>query len=180
MRNQNKKNRISTLYFLKLLHTGCSRKSNHNKNPSVKSNHNKNPRTLSIAKLLYIRCSGKDKITLLLSQSTWNFKKSDFYTLSLSKSFWVNSGNSKEENSNQETIHFQNAIYRVLHEMSNITASFAELVKSWRINDFYTYTSGKQGKIKIKKLESGDYTFRNCHTLSSTKEAITLVLLRGT
>ena len=56
---------------------------------SGKSNHNKNAcvRTLSISKLLYIRCSGKDAVTLVLSLSTWNFKKRDFYTFSLSKSF---------------------------------------------------------------------------------------------
>ena len=66
----------------------------------------------------------------------------------------MNSGKSKEENEDQETIHFQNAIYRVLHEISNITASFAELVKSWRINNCYTYTSGKQWGIKMEKLDT--------------------------
>ena len=44
----------------------------------------------------------------------------------------------------------------------NITASFAELVKTWRINDFYTYNLGKQWEIKIKKSESGHYKFWNC------------------
>ena len=42
-------------------------------------------KTLNILKLLYTRCSEKDVITLLLSRSTWNFKKTDFYTPSLSK-----------------------------------------------------------------------------------------------
>ena len=77
MGNQNKKNRISTLYFSKLLHTGCPRKSNHNRNPSV--------RTLNFSKLLYIRCSGKDVITFARSRSTWNFKKVTF-----THSIWVN------------------------------------------------------------------------------------------
>ena len=97
--------------------------------------------------------------------------------MTVAESFWVNSGKSKE----QETMHFQNATYRVLREISNITASFAELVQSWRINDFYTYNSGKQWQIKTKKLESGHYTFPNCYTLCYTlcKEAITLLLLPG-
>ena len=60
-----------------------------------------------------------------------------------------------------------------------MTASFAELVKSWRVNDFYTYNSGKQWEIKMKILESGDYTLPNGYTLCSTKEAITVLLLGG-
>ena len=42
---------------------------------------------------------------------------------------WVNSGKSKQEEKNQQTLHFGNAIYRVLHEQSNITGSFAEHVE---------------------------------------------------
>ena len=42
---------------------------------------------------------------------------------------WVNSGKSKSENQNHDTIHFPNAIYRVLHEGTNITVSFAEHLK---------------------------------------------------
>ena len=56
-------------------------------------------------------------------------------------------------------MHFEIALYRVLHEISNITTSFTELVKISRINDFYAYTLSKQWEIKTKKLESGRYTF---------------------
>ena len=64
----------------------------------------------------------------------------------------MNSAKSKDEKWKQETKkHFQNAIYRVLHEISKIIASFAEIVKTCRINDFYTYNLGKQWEIKIKK-----------------------------
>ena len=42
---------------------------------------------------------------------------------------WVNSDKSKSENQNHDTIHFPNAIYRVLHEGTNITVSFAEHLK---------------------------------------------------
>ena len=38
----------------------------------------------------------------------------------------MNCGKSKEENQNQEAMHFENAIYRVLHERCNNTAFFAE------------------------------------------------------
>ena len=75
--NQNKYLSIRTLNIPKLPYKGCSGKSNQNKNPSI--------RTLNISKFLYTGCSGKDAITLALSRSTWNFKKSDFYTFSLSK-----------------------------------------------------------------------------------------------
>ena len=71
----------------------------------------------------------------------------------------MNSGKSIEENSNQETMHFQNTINRVFHEISNITASLGEFEKSRIINDFYTYNSGKQWETKIKKLEPGQYIF---------------------
>ena len=43
--------------------------------------------------------------------------------------FWVNGGKWKEENRNQETVRFENAMCRVLHEKSNISASFEEHLK---------------------------------------------------
>ena len=42
---------------------------------------------------------------------------------------WVKSEKSKENNRNQDTLHFENAIYRGLHERSNNTAPFAEPLK---------------------------------------------------
>ena len=39
---------------------------------------------------------------------------------------WVNSGKSKQEKKNQQTLNFENAIYRVFHKRSNIAASFEE------------------------------------------------------
>ena len=39
---------------------------------------------------------------------------------------WVNNDKSRQKNNNEDTIQFENAIYRVLHERSNITTSFAE------------------------------------------------------
>ena len=75
--NQNKNPRIRTLKISKLLYTGCSGKSNQNKNPSI--------RTLNISELPYKGCFAKDATTLFFPRSTWNFKKGDFYTFSLSK-----------------------------------------------------------------------------------------------
>ena len=54
------------------------------------------------------------------SQSTYNFFKKVTFTQVL----WVNSGKSKQKK--QDTIHFGRAIYKMLHERINITASFVE------------------------------------------------------
>ena len=43
--------------------------------------------------------------------------------------FWVNRGSSDQKFLNQDIIHFENAINRVLHERSNITASLVEHLK---------------------------------------------------
>ena len=42
---------------------------------------------------------------------------------------WVKSEKLKQEEQNQDTLHFENAIYRVLHERSNNPASFGEPLK---------------------------------------------------
>ena len=36
----------------------------------------------------------------------------------------INSDKSKRNSQNEDTLHFENVVYRVLHEKSNITASF--------------------------------------------------------
>ena len=54
--------------------------------------------------------------------------------------FWVNSGKSKLRNKNQETLRFENATYSVLHERSNITASFAEPLQFQKnLHSFWDY-----------------------------------------
>ena len=82
-------------------------------------------RTLYIYKLLYTGCSTKK------SNNTGSFAEhlKFFKKVTLTHAPWVNSGKWKQKNSNQNTIHFENAIYRVLHERSNITASLAEHLK---------------------------------------------------
>ena len=42
------------------------------------------------------------------------------------QALWVSDGKSKLKSENEDTTHFENAIYRVLHESSSITAPFAE------------------------------------------------------
>ena len=42
---------------------------------------------------------------------------------------WVNRRKSKQKKQNQENIDLENAIYRMLHERRNITASFGEQLK---------------------------------------------------
>ena len=46
--------------------------------------------------------------------------------------------NQNKKNKNQDTIHFEIAIYAVLHKRNNITASFAEQVKFQDKKDFYS------------------------------------------
>ena len=42
------------------------------------------------------------------------------------RTIWVNNGKSRQTNYNEDTTQFGNAMYRVLHERSNITTSFTE------------------------------------------------------
>ena len=51
----------------------------------------------------------------------------------------VNNDKSRYNNLNEDTIHFDNAIYSVFHVRSNITASFAELLK---FQEQLTFTHG--------------------------------------
>ena len=91
--NSNGKYRIRTLYFLKLLCTGCSRKNPIKLLPSrctwnflnkwllyvnfgwtVANRDQKTKiRRIYILKMLYTWCSTKEAVSLLLSRSTWNF-----------------------------------------------------------------------------------------------------------
>ena len=82
---------------------------------------------------------------------------------------------------NQDTIHFENATYKVLHLRSSITAPFAEHQKFQEKNDFYTFTLGqtwqnKINKTRIRALYISNLLYAGC----STKEAITLLLLWNT
>ena len=45
------------------------------------------------------------------------------------QALWVSDGKSKLKSENEDTTHFENAIYRVLHESSSITAPFAEYLE---------------------------------------------------
>ena len=53
-------------------------------------------------------------------------------------------------------MHFENAIQRVLHEKSNITAPFAEHLEFPEKEDFYTFTLLQtcQNKINKNKIRS--------------------------
>ena len=60
----------------------------------------------------------------------------------------VNSDKSKQNDQNQDTLHFENVIYRVLHERSNITAFLSEPVKFQQELNFTYAPSGNTGKLK--------------------------------
>ena len=60
----------------------------------------------------------------------------------------VNSDKSKWNYQNQDTLHFENVIYRLLHERSNITISFVELVKFQQELNFTYASMGNTGKLK--------------------------------
>ena len=63
----------------------------------------------------------------------------------------------KQNNQNPGTLHFETAIYRVLHERSSHTASFKEHLK---LQEKLTFADPSwMNCSKLKKLESGHYTF---------------------
>ena len=61
---------------------------------------------------------------------------------------WVNNGKSRYNNKNEDIIHFENAIYRVLYERSNITTSFAEHLKFQEKLTFTYELCVNSGKLK--------------------------------
>ena len=61
---------------------------------------------------------------------------------------WVNSDKSKYNNQNQDTFHFENVLYRVLHERSNIPASFLEPLQTQEKLNFTYSLSVNSGKLK--------------------------------
>ena len=181
--NQNKKNRIRTLYVLKLLYTGCSTneaitlllwQSTWNFEKScllqmpfgiIVGNQILKTRIKRqyILKLLHTGCSTKETIGMLPSWSTWNFSNKKLFDIHHG---WI------VQNQNKTTriyifwkyyIHFQNATYRALQERSNDTASFAEHLK---LQEKLTCADAlwiNCSQLKQTKLESGHYTFWNCY-----------------
>ena len=100
--------------------------------------------------MLYTGWSTKEKISLFLSRSTQNF-----WRVNMSKQKW--------KNQKQKTMHFENVIYSVLRERSNITASFAKHLK---FQEKMTSTHSlwvNSGKSKEKQLELGHCMFWNCY-----------------
>ena len=68
--------------------------------------------------------------------------------------FLVNNGKSRQNNQNEDTAQFEDAIYRVLHERSNINTSLAEQLKfqgKWTFIYSLWVNSGKLKKKKKKK-----------------------------
>ena len=59
---------------------------------------------------------------------------------------------------NQDTIHFENAIYKVLHLRSSITAPFAEHLK-FQEKMTYTHLLWSKGAEQNKKTELEHYKF---------------------
>ena len=75
----------------------------------------------------------------------------------------VNVDKSKQNNQNPDTLHFETAIYRVLHERSIHTASFTENLK---LQEKLTLADALWINCnKLKKLESGHYTFWNLYII---------------
>ena len=88
---------------------------------------------------------------------------------------WVNSDKSKENNQNQDNLHFENALYRVLHERSSITASFTEHLKFLEILTF-TYMHFQlivANKNKRNRM-STFYILKALYTVCSMNKAISL------
>ena len=93
----------------------------------------------------------------------------------------VNVDKSKQNDQNQDTIHFEDAIYRVLHERRNFTAFFRGAREISRINAFFIRILGKCCKIKIKTTRIRTlYILELLRTGCSTKKAIKLLPSRST
>ena len=102
-------------------------------------------RILSILKLLCTGCSTKDAISLVISWSTWNFRiKSLLYT-----DFGSMLPNQIKK-LEQDTTHFKIATYRVLHERSSKTASFAEHLNRQEKSTFADALWITCSKLKLK------------------------------
>ena len=106
---------------------------------------------------LWVNSDKSNKTTRIkiLLQSTKNFKKNWL----LYMHFRLTVSNENKKNYNQDILHFENAIYRVLHQRTNKTASFAEHLKFQEYMTFIHTLWVNSGKSKIKKLKSGHYTF---------------------
>ena len=61
--------------------------------------------------------------------------------------------NSNKKNWSQNTVHFRIATYKVLHERSNKTASFAEHMKFFKKYHFNIYTFSQNWEIKAREVE---------------------------
>ena len=69
----------------------------------------------------------------------------------------VNVDKSKQNNQNPGTLYFETAIYRVLHERRNHTASFTEHLK---LQEKLTLADALwMNSSKLTKIELGHYTF---------------------
>ena len=69
----------------------------------------------------------------------------------------VNVDKSKQNNQNPGTLYFETAIYRVLHERRNHTASFTERLK---LQEKLTLADALwMNSSKLTKIELGHYTF---------------------
>ena len=94
--------------------------------------------------------------------------------------FWENFEKPKQNNYNQDNLHFETTIYRVLHKRSNNTASFEEHLqfpeKLTFADVLWIYCSQFKEKTGITTL----YNLKWLHTESSTKEAIKLLPLQST
>ena len=78
--------------------------------------------------------------------------------MSFRHSLWVKRG--KRDYTFQGTIHFQTAIYRVLHEKSNIIASFAEHLNFQQKVTFAEAFWVKRGKTKQQKQNKDTIQFQ--------------------
>ena len=97
-----------------------------------------------------------------------------FYVKTLGKQWQI-----KSNNQSQDTLHFENAIYSVVHERSNITASFAERLEVQENLTFKHTLWINTGKSKQKNWNQDNIHFELLYTWCSTKQTISLLLSRS-
>ena len=108
--------------------------------------------------MLHKGCSTKEVKKLLLSRSTWKFKKSQL--LQMHFELIVANWNQKTR---IEILSILKLLYTGCSTKEAISL-FPSWTKTSRINAFSTRILGKCSQIKIKQLESGQYILKLLHT----------------
>ena len=121
-------------------------------------------RTLCIFKLLFTACSTREAISFFLPRSSWNYKNKLLF---------------QNKNSSIRTLNISKLLYSRCSGKDEITLVLSRSTWNFKKSDFYIWLSLWVNSCKSKKNKNSTQ-FEIVHTGCSTKEAISLLLLRST